>query len=174
MQKDVIIRILLFFFFFTTGLSATAVSLLFNDIYGCYQNRQILKEAEKNVEKLKALNDDYDALLSQLHADSQFARRLAPATLGIQPKEKDVAYPRETVSQLAAARIALMKESEPAAGGPQREPALPRWVERCKAPNRRLALFIAGSALILIAFVYFGPTKKLAVYSRNIIQSAAV
>ena len=174
MHKDIIIRILLFFFFFAAGLSVMTLSLLFNDVYGYYQNKEILAEAERNVEKLKTLNDDYDALLGQLRGDSHFAERLAPATLGIQPKEKDVAYPRETVSQLAAARVALMKESESGAGGPQQEPALPGWVERCKAANRRLALFIAGSALILIAFVYFGPTNKLTVDNKNIIQNAAV
>jgi cell division protein FtsL len=177
MHKDIIIRALLFFLFFAVGLSVMTLSLLFNDIYGYYQNKEILAEAERNVEKLKTLNDDYDALLGQLRGDSHFAQRLAPATLGIQPKEKDVAYPRETVLQLAAARVALMKESESGAGPPaadRKEPALPGWVERCKTANRRLALFIAGSALILIAFVYFGPTNKLTMGNKNIIQNAAV
>ena len=174
MHKDIIIRVLLFVFFFAVGLSAMTLSLLFNDIYGYYQNKEILAEAERNVEKLKTLNDDYDALLGQLRGDSHFAERLASATLGIQPKEKDVAYPRETVSQLAAARVALMKESESGAGGAQKEQALPGWVERCKTANRRLALFIAGSALILIAFVYFGPTNKLTVGNKNIIQTGGV
>jgi len=154
MRKEVTIRILVFVLFFTIGLSVLTLSLLFGDLYAYYQNRQILAEAERNIEKLKALNDDYDALLRQLQGDTQFARRLAPATLGIEPKEKDVAYPQETASQLAVARIALMKETEKQS---QKEPILPRWVERCSQPNRRLALFIAGSALILIAFVYFGP-----------------
>ena len=159
MNKDTVTRIILFSFFFAAGLSVMMLSLLFNDIYGYYQNKHILAEAKGNIERLKTLNNDYDALLRQLHSDNQFAQRLASATLGIEPKEKDVAYPRETASQLAAARVALMKETESATGG-QRQPPLPRWVERCKASNRRLALFIAGSALILIAFTYFGPQFK--------------
>jgi biopolymer transport protein ExbB/TolQ len=154
MQKDIINRILLFVLFFAVGLSVMAVSLLFNDIYGYYLNKQVLTEAEINVNKLKSLNDDYDALLKQLRSDSHFGKRLANATFGIEQKEEGVAYPRETVSQLAVARTALMNESEKQF---QDEPKLPRWVERCKAPNRRLGLFIAGAALILIAFVYFGP-----------------
>lgn len=156
MNKDTITRITLFFFFFAVGLSVMMLSLLFNDFYAYYQNKHILAEAKGNIDKLKALNDDYDTLLRQLRNDPQFVQRLAPAALGIQPKEGDVAYPRETALQLAIARTILVKESEKP---PQQQP-LPRWVERCKASNRRLALFIAGSALILIAFVYFGPKLK--------------
>ena len=86
MHKDIIIRRLLFVFFFAAGLSVMTLSLLFNDVYGYYQNKEILAEAERNVEKLKALNDDYDALIGA--ASWGFA--LCPA-----PCPCHVGYPAE-------------------------------------------------------------------------------
>jgi hypothetical protein len=158
LHSETITRLILFSFFFLAGLAVMMMSLLFNDFHGYYRNGYLLANTKSNVDKLKALNDDYDTLLRQLHSDPQFAERLAAATLGIEPKEnKDVVYPRETATQLAVARSALTKESESASGESAGVPPIPRWVERCKASNRRFAVFIAGSALILIAFTYFGP-----------------
>ena len=157
MNRETINRLIIFFIFFAAGLSVMMVSLLFNDYYAYYQNKLVLAEAKRNVDKLKSLNDDYNDLLRQLRSDEQVGRRLVAATFGVEPKEQGVAYPRETIAQLTAARLSLMEETERQS---QEEAALPVWLERCKAPNKRLIIFIAGTVLILIAFIYFGPQFK--------------
>ena len=157
MNRETISRLIIFFIFFAAGISAMMGSLLLNDIYNYYHNKNLIAEAQRNVEKLKTLNDDYDDLLRQLRSDEHLGRRLASATLGLEPKEQGVAYPHETLQQLAAAKQALVEESEEQSSG---EPALPVWLERCKSPSRRLGVFIAGAFLLVISFTYFGPQKQ--------------
>jgi len=38
---------------------------------------------------------------------------------------------------------------------------LPEWLKRIKQPRRRFGLFLSGAGLILIAFIFFGPTRKI-------------
>jgi hypothetical protein len=153
-NKETVNRLIIFFCFFGTGLSVMTLSLLFDDFYAYYQNKVVLAEAKRDVDKLKKLNDDYNDLLRQLRSDEQVGRRLAAATFGVEPKEQGIAYPRETIAQLAAARLAVMEETERQS---QQETMMPGWLERCKEPNRRVAIFLSGAVLILLAFVYFGP-----------------
>ena len=153
-NKETIDRLIIFLIFFAAGLSVMMASLLFTDFYAYYQNKVLLAEAKRDVEKLKSLNDDYNDLLRQLRSDEQVGQRLAAATFGVEPKQQGVAYPRETITQLAAARRVLMEETDRKA---QKATVMPDWLERCKNPNKRLIVFIAGAALILIAFIYFGP-----------------
>jgi hypothetical protein len=152
MQKQVIVSMLLFFVFFAIGVFAITFCAFFDDLYAYYQNKELLKQSQALLEKLKVLNSDYETLLKQLKGDPQLAKRIAP-TLGVQPEDGQTAYPKATAEQLAAAKAILMEESK----NQPEEQTMPRWIERCRSPFRRIILFIAGSALILISFVYFGP-----------------
>ena len=80
--------------------------------------------------------------------------RLAPATFGTRTEDSNTVYPRVRSQQLAAARKALMEESneKPA------EAAMPQWLKRCSEPRNRMLLFISGVALVLISFVCFRPS----------------
>jgi hypothetical protein len=155
MQKQVVARTLLFFVFFAGGVITVTFCSFFDDLYAYYQNKELLRQSQVLLEKLKTLNADYESLLKQLKSDPQLARRIAP-TLGVQPEGEEIAYPKATAEQLAAAKAILMEETgnTPQGGG------LPVWIERCRSPFRRIILFMAGSALILISFVYFGPKMQ--------------
>jgi len=156
MQGQNIIRILLFVVFFSIGAATLSGSILCDDLLRYYRNRQQLRAAEEALERLKTLNADYDALLGELEADPDVLKRIAPATLGIEPTEPNTVYPKATAEQLAAARRALAKDSG-------RQPAVAEtvgWLERCGRRPQRIILFLAGASLILISFVCFGPAKQ--------------
>jgi hypothetical protein len=98
---------------------------------------------------------DYDVLLKRLEEDpNMVVERLAPATLGTKAEDANTVYPRARSRQLAAARKALIEESnrEPA------EAAMPQWLIRCSELRNRILLFISGVVLVLISFVCFRPS----------------
>jgi hypothetical protein len=155
MQRQVIIRVLLFVFFFSVGAAVLSGSVLCDDLVRYYQNELWLRQSQELLERLKALDADYDALLRQLEDDPNFVRRIAPATLGTEPEEEDTVYPEVTAEQLEAARRILTAgdEKEPDESG------VPDWIIRCSRPPQRTALFVSGAFLILISFICFAPAE---------------
>ena len=154
------VRVSLFVFFFSIGTTTLAVAILGNDLFRYYQNKNELKSSQATFKKLQTLNKDYDSLLKQLQEDPTIVKRIAPVTLGTEPEGKDTIYPKAKAEQLAAAKKALTEDKEPEPA----KPGIPEWVRRCNEPAKRAVLFLAGTALILISFVCFGPnrrTKKL-------------
>jgi hypothetical protein len=96
-------------------------------------------------------------LLKRLEEDPNLViDRLAPATFGTESDDPNTVYPRATSRQLAAARKALMEESNrnPA------EVAMPQWLRRSSEPRNRMLLFISGVVLVLISFVCFRPAQQ--------------
>jgi len=156
MQRQNVIRTILFVIFFSSGAASMGGSLLCDDLARYYRNKQLLKTSEQYLFKLKSLNTDYNVLLSQLENDPNLIKRIAPATLGIEPEDANTIYPKLTNEQLAAARKALEKESIQY----QNEPAVPGWLTRCSEPRHRIILFLAGAGLILTSFACFAPTNK--------------
>jgi hypothetical protein len=156
MQGRNVIRTILFIIFFSIGAASLGISILCDDLVQYYRNRQFLRVTRQSVNRLKSLNTDYDVLLEQLEKDPNLVKRLAPATLGTEPEDANAVYPRATPEQLAAARKALMEDTNDQSAGPM----LPRWLTRCSEPRRRMALFVAGSVLILISFACFTPVKQ--------------
>lgn len=116
-----------------------------------------MKAAEDSLKRLQSLNANYDAVLEQVKNDPNLFKRIAPATLGVEPSEANTVYPKATVEQLAAARKALTKDKNYKAA----EPTLPDWLSRCSEPRRRITLFFAGAVLILVSFIFFGPAKQI-------------
>ncbi len=156
MRSERVIRAIAFVAFFSIGAAVLSGTVLCDDLLEYFHNRNLLKQAEVHLEEMRSLNSDYDALLGELEADPNQLVRLAPATLGIEPNEPNTAYPRATADKLAAARIALSEEPN--------QPALtesaPEWLGSCCQWPRRHVLFFCGAALVLISFIFFGPTKK--------------
>jgi cell division protein FtsB len=151
MQRQNILRTLLFVVFFGIGTAALTTAILYDDLLRYYQNKQLLRSEEETLKKLESLNADYDALLKQLKEDPALLERLAPATLGVEPNEPNTVYPKVTAEQLDAARKVLAKDPEQQAGA-----EIPEWIIRCSKPSKRITLFLAGSFLILVSFVWFG------------------
>ena len=142
--------------FFGIGVSAMTASILCDEIFRYYRNKQLLEYSERSLDKLRDLNLDYDILLQQLKDDPDFTKRIAPAILGTPPSDEKAIHPKATIEQLLAAREALKQAPE------QQIPKspIPAWLIRCMKPVRRIILFIAGASLILISFVCFGKSKK--------------
>ena len=155
MQRQDVIRAVLFVLFFSIGAASLSGSILLDDLVRYYQNKHYLAQAQESLVILENLNEDYDALFEQLKADPNAIKRIAPAALGTEPNEADTIYPRVTAEQLVAAKEALAEQSEAVEG-----PAMPRWVIRCSKQPRRTVLFLAGGFLILISFIWFGPAER--------------
>jgi len=160
------LRSLFFILFFSVGAAALSSSILVDDLVSFYRNKQLLREAENSKDKLKTLNEDYDALLSYMKEDCNYLDRIALATVGIEPNEEGTEYPRVTAEQLAAAKEALTKDKKLEVF----EPALPDWLERCREPRRRTLLFFTGAVLILVSFACFGHIKKVSVCESDLVK----
>jgi len=152
-----VIQIVLFVLFFSIGAASLSSSILCDDLIQYYQNKQFLREAKESLDRLKSLNADYDVLLERLEEDpNMVVERLSPATLGTKAVDANTVYPRARSRQLAAARKALMEESN----GESAEAAMPQWLKRCSKPRSRILLFISGVVLVLISFVCFRPSSS--------------
>jgi hypothetical protein len=156
MQRQNILRMLLFVVFFSIGTAAIAASVLYDDLLGYYRNKQLLRSAEESLDKLESLNADYDALLKQLEEDPGVLRRLEPATLGVEPNEPNTVYPKVTAEHLDAARKVLAGDSNQRPSGAE----VPEWIVRCSEPSRRIILFSSGAFLVLISFICFAPARQ--------------
>ena len=155
MQKERVIRTVAFVVFFSVGAAVLSATTLCDDLLEYYYYKGLLAQAESHLKKLESLNTDYDTLLAQIEGNPKELARLAPATLGIEINEPNTAYPRATVSKLAAARRALAEEPNQITI----TQGVPPWLcLSCRWPRRHI-LFISGATLVLISFVFFGPTK---------------
>ncbi len=149
-------RTFFFILFFSIGAASLGTSVLCEDLIQYYHNRQLAQAAEKSLEKLKSLNEDYDVvLMSILEEDPNLVKRIAPVTLGREQPDSNTVYPRATAEQLAAARRALTDPNKETV-----EPVIPKWLSRCSEPWKRMAIFFSGIVLILISFICFGSVKK--------------
>ena len=156
MQRQNILRTFLFIIFFGIGATALSGSILCDDLVRYYHNRHLLKVKPEGTNRLESLIADYDALLVQLEKDPNLVKRIAPATLGTKPDDEEAIYPKATEEQLNAARKVLVQDSNRQVN----EPMIPVWLARCSKPPQRITLFLAGTSLILISFMFFGPAKR--------------
>jgi hypothetical protein len=155
MQNERVIRTVVFVVFFSIGAAVLSATTLCDDLLEYYYYKGLLKQSEEHLKKLESLNTDYDTLLAQFENNPKELARLAPATLGIEANEPNTAYPRATADKLAAARRALAAE-------PNQTTIIegvPPWLGLCCHWPRRHILFISGATLVLISFIFFGPTR---------------
>lgn len=150
------IRVVAFIVFFSIGAAVLSATVLCDDAVEYFHNRALLIQADTNLKKLQTLDSDYDTVLNQVEGDPCQLARLAPATLGIEPNEPNTVYPRATADKLAAAKRALIEKPDEQTN----QESAPPWLGLCCQWPRRHILFFAGAALVLISFVFFGPTKK--------------
>ena len=157
MQGRAVIQTVLFFLFFSIGAASLSSSILCDDLIRYYKNKQFLRSAQDSLSRLESLNTDYDVLLNRLEEDPNLiVERLAPVTFGTESEDPNTVYPRATSQQLAAARKALMEESN-------RKPvevAMPQWLRRCSELQNRILLFSSGVVLVLVSFVCFRPQSS--------------
>lgn len=149
------IRTILFLVMFSIGAAALGAAVLLDDIIRHYQSQDILRQQRQYSEKLRSLNEDYDALLRLIEEDPNSLKRIAPATVGADPMDPNAVYPRATAEALAAAKEALAEEAETE---PNR-PVMPAWITRVREGDRRLILYFAGAILVIISLTCFSPIR---------------
>jgi hypothetical protein len=156
MLRQGIFHLLFFGVFFSVGAVSLGAAVLCDDFVRYCHNNQLVKQTELSVERLKALNADYDGLLEQLGKNPDLLKRIAPTTLGTVPADPCAIYPKARAAELAVARKALVEQTdqEPT------ETSVPAWLQRCSEPTKRIALFIAGAGLVLISLVCFTPEPE--------------
>jgi len=121
-----------------------------------YYRQTLLARTEEQNKNFETLISDYNTAIEQFEGNPKALARLAAATLGIEPNEPNTAFPRAAADKLAVARRALIKEPEQTTT----QPDIPPWLcLACQWPRRHI-LFISGSILVLISFVFFGPLKS--------------
>jgi len=153
MQRHGILHFLLFATFFSIGAAALGGAVLCDDLVLYCRNKHLVAKAEMSLERLKSLNSEYDALLERLENEPNLLKRIAPAALGTEPEDPNAIYPKARAEELAVARRTLVQQTQPE----NREPALPKWLQRCSEPRHKIALFLAGAGLVLISLVCFTP-----------------
>ena len=156
MEAERVFRAVAFVIFFSVGTAVVSATVLCDDLQEYFHNKALLKQADERLKKLESLNADYDTLLTQVEGDPKQLSRLVPAQLGIEPNDPCTAYPHASADKLAAAKRALYEEPNSAA----MEDMSSKWITLCCRWPRRHILFISGATLILISFVFFGPTKR--------------
>jgi hypothetical protein len=156
MRRQGIFHLFFFVIFFSIGAVSLGMAVLCDDFVQYCHNKYLVKEAELSVQRLQALNADYDGLLEQLEKNPDLLKRIAPVTLGTRPADPCAIYPKARAEELAVARKALVAQSEQE----PTEASIPAWLLRCSEPTKRITLFIAGAGLILISLVCFTPEPE--------------
>lgn len=159
MLRQYIINALLFLLFFSIGAVSLGISVLCEDLVQYYQNKQLLHNARESLEQAKLLTNEYDILLSKLENDPNLVKRIARSTLGGEPEDPNVVYPKAKAELLAAARKALSTDSNNPSEANSTS-VIPNWLQRSSKSRNRLALFISGIFLIMIALVCFRPSEN--------------
>lgn len=164
MHGQNILRALVFAVFLSVGAAAIGTTVLLDDILQKYRQRKQMVTEKKHLRKLKALNEDYDALIRWLKNDPNRIRRVVAPTFRTNPNSQSTAYPRAGPEQLNAARKALTEKVKKHSLDPDvyrdRGTAVPDWLERIRKPRRRLALFLSGAALVLVSFIFFSRERE--------------
>lgn len=159
-----IIRAVLFVLFFGVGVASLSSSILCEDLAHYYHHKQLLRQSQESLKRLKSLNTEYDELLDKWEQDPNLVvRRIARATFGpevaLESQGPNTAYPRATAELLATARKILDEEKQPSALE-QAGPVMPPWLERCRKRPSRITLFVCGVVLILTSFICFRPEDR--------------
>lgn len=148
----VLILYVLFCVFFAVGSGAITLAMLADEIGAYYRNKEILRSTEADNEKIRELISIYESQIRQIEADPNILGRFEYVTFRREPKKEGTAFPIASEGQLAEAQKILVEGTSRLS----QEIVIPAWVKRCQEQRFRMSLFIAGSGLILITFIFFG------------------
>ena len=165
MSGQTIFRAICFVIFFGIGVTSVGLAALCNDLIEYYQNKDMLRRAEQSLIQMESLITDHEILIAGLEEDPNFYyQRVAPSAIGVEFTDPNDYYPKARAAELQAARVALMKFFDPN----EYEPPIPPLLMLVSEPRRKLVLYLAGAALILLAMIFFSastensePDKKL-------------
>ncbi len=149
-------RFLLFCLFFLIGASAIVLSILARpELENYYNNRAMLDELRKQNKTITQLTTEYDARIKLIETEPNILTRFSTAAFGQKPQAPDTVFPKAANEALRSDTERILKtETQPAPVDP-----IPIWLARIIEPRTRTALFLSGTALILITFIFFGTQR---------------
>ena len=153
-----LLRYVLFCVFFAIGTASIVMSIMAEEIRALHSNKTLVASIRKDNDKIISLTEKYDSQIRLIRKDPNILYRLNRVTLGMAHEDDETAIPTVSEQQLANASRALLEKLRPR---PENSATAPVWLQRCCLPKSRMILFSAGSALILIAFVFFSSPSKL-------------
>ncbi len=152
------LRYVLFCVFFAIGAGSVALSIVAEEVYSLYSNRTLVAKFADDNEKITSLSQQYDAQMRLIRSDPNALDRLKGIMLGAENQDdEDVAVPEVSRRELINASNALLDNMETAA---KNKPVVAEWLSRCVQPKSRIILFLAGEALVLIAFIFFSSSTS--------------
>ena len=151
------IRFLLFCLFFLAGASAVVLAIVAKpELQNYYKNRAMLDQLHQQNEKIKELTDQYAARVELIETEPGILHRFSATTFGQKPQAPDTVFPEVANEKLRAETEKILKtELEPEPIDP-----IPVWLRRVSDPAIRTALFLSGTALILVTFIFFGSIRQ--------------
>jgi len=147
------LRFVLFCVFFAIGAGSMALSIVADEVYSLCSSQMFVTRFTDDNQKITLLREQYDCQMQLIKSDPNSLDRLRGIMLGEKGQtDEDVAVPEVSKRELINASRALLDEMETAE---QKTPEITEWLERCNQPKSRRVLFLAGAALVLIAFIFF-------------------
>jgi len=151
------IRFLLFTVFFLAGAFAIVLSMLARpELYDYYQSRAALEQIHAQNKRIVDLTEQYAARIALIESNPDILSRFSISTFGRKPEAPDTVFPPEASEKLKAETEKILKaETAPSPVEP-----LPGWMHRIIRASTRMALFLAGAALIMVTFIFFGTPRS--------------
>lgn len=129
-----------------------------------YLSRHVLDEVYVQNEKIKELTDQYTAQIQLIEQEPNVLDRIRVLAFNQPPQREDTVFPRGDDQRLRQQTQALFEMLESKQNAPR---SLPVWLERCVQPKIRRALFLAGAALAMLTFIFFGSPRQANRQSEN-------
>lgn len=153
------IRFLFFCLFFTAGAGAMTLAILVEpELLNYYTSRRALNEIHAQNDQIKELIDQYTAKIDLIEQEPTVLERIRVLAFNQPLHREDTIFPRADDPHLRQQTQALFEMLDAQKNTAQ---PLPDWLQRCIQPNIRRALFVAGAALAMLTFIFFGSSKKL-------------
>lgn len=153
-KAENIFRLFLFMVCSAAGILSITLSVLGPEWKSLYELKAAVIQTRQNNEKIEDIIEDHQILISQINADANILKRIAPLTLGTVPQESNQPVAKITQETLGKARAVLEQKPQIFDYG-----QVPQWLERCTSRYGRITLFTAGSGLVVVSFVCFGNRK---------------
>ena len=126
------------------------------ELQNYYQNSVMLGQLHQQNERIRELTDQYAARVELIEAEPGILHRFSATTFGQKPQAPDTIFPEVANEKLRAETEKILKTEL----GPKPIEPLPAWLKRVIEPTTRMALFLSGTALILVTFIFFGSVRK--------------
>ncbi len=151
------IRFIFFCVFFSIGLAAITISILVEELHNYYRNYTTVYQIKMSNEKIEKIIPDIERQLQVAKNDPNRISRLRHLIFGEKLKKDNTVFPNTNDKRLTKIAELLIKMQQTEK---HNVPKIPQWVKRVSNYRIRLALFFAGTGLILLDFIFFGKSLQ--------------